>query len=88
MGFYRQKPVVVEAVQFLPEKLPEGLDGTKCFIGAGVEIIFRGDTFTIHTKDGEVRWHSTDWLVRGVKGGLSRCSAEIFAETYEGATEQ
>jgi hypothetical protein len=89
VGWWRKKPVIVEAVQF---------DGSVKsghaivdwiwkemgrFIGArygmnGLEIA------TLETTPGEwFKVSKDDWIIRGVKGEFYPCKPDIFAATYE-----
>jgi len=37
----------------------------------------------IPTPGGPLRADLTDWIIRGVKGEVYPCKAEVFAATYE-----
>lgn len=90
MAKYRKKPIVIDAVQF---------DGTQrsvdAFVNEGFKapltnpnVIFRigGGECLIATLEGTMKATSGDWIIRGVKGELYPCKADIFAATYESAT--
>lgn len=86
---FRKKPVVIEAwcnTEELPNRspCPEWLgkameDGTVWFSGGASSY------FTIKTLEGEMRADYGDWIIRGIKGELYPCKADIFAATYEPA---
>jgi hypothetical protein len=88
MPQFRKKPVVIEAVLAgdviaspadewagFPEWLQDAYD-------AGV-ISFKPGQVTIRTLEGEMTGGSEDWIIRGVKGELYPCRADIFEATYE-----
>jgi len=83
----RKKPIVVEAEQFFPDKLPWP-DGVKkipedimrylfCF-GGNVH-----SNYYIETLDGAVEVTPGDWIITGVKGEKYPCKPDVFEETYE-----
>jgi hypothetical protein len=37
----------------------------------------------IPTAGGALRADLTDWIIRGVKGEVYPCKADVFAKTYE-----
>jgi hypothetical protein len=37
----------------------------------------------IPTRAGALRAELTDWIIRGVKGDVYPCRADVFAATYE-----
>ena len=82
MAKFRNKPVVIEAVQW---------DGTK---KTWDEILAMGltrwrggemgsDTFSIETLEGAHLARKGDWIIKGVKGEFYPCRNDIFQETYE-----
>lgn len=82
---FRKKPVEIEAWQF---EAPEFMAQPKWLSDA----MIRGDVwwqggekpyYTIKTLEGNMRANPTDWIIRGVKGELYPCRADIFAATYE-----
>lgn len=85
---YRKRPVVVEAVQVLPNvgdmQRPQWLTNA---IADGVVYWQGGDDphYTIETMEGVMRANLLDWIIRGVKGELYPCKPDIFAATYEPA---
>lgn len=94
MSRWRKKPVVVDAWQFMPagqcEKLPTWIDrGWFCEeIGPESErtIDHCGTPYMlIPTPGGSLRADLTDWIIRGVKGDVYPCKADVFAASYEPA---
>lgn len=77
MGFYRKKPVVIEAVQWLGENHNEV---TK-FQGGCAE--YEGGKVIIQTLEGEMRASIGDWVIKGINGEFYPCKPDIFEKTYE-----
>lgn len=84
---FRKKPVVVEAVQFLPNEQSTGqimnlaADGER-----QVDIDRTADghyRMFIHTLEGKMEARIGDWIIRGVSGELYPCKPDIFLNTYE-----
>jgi len=90
MGFYRKKPVVIEAIQFHQEgDHPEVVVALKDeSTGAilGFSAPFSQETravFAIKTLEG---WHEVmpgDWIICGLKGEFYPCKPDVFEATYE-----
>lgn len=76
---YRKKPIVVEATQWQPGVVIEGV----------MEDAFRdgpheGCKFAmIHTLEGCHMVQPGDYIIKGIKGELYPCKPDIFAQTYE-----
>lgn len=69
---FRKKPVVIEAEQFFPEKVP------------WPEGVFRSTSgFIIGSLEGVHNVSPGDWIITGVKGERYPCKPDIFALTYE-----
>lgn len=101
MGYYRKKPVVIEAVQWKGHNVLE----VYTFMHGSPTLDSRiahdkWDDFTRmqfakdwHVKtledgpDGEARHVASvrDWIIRGVKGEFYPCKPGIFEATYEAA---
>lgn len=87
MAKYRKKPVTIDAVQMptqagdfhaAPPWVVSALDeGTVWYSGT--------DTFRVKTLEGVMDGKAGDFLIRGIKGELYPCRADIFAATYERA---
>jgi hypothetical protein len=82
MSHWRRKPVVVEAWQFLPagqcEELPAWID----------QRWFHEGHMLIPAPAGTLRAEPGDWIIRSVKGDVYPCRADVFAATYESATQR
>jgi hypothetical protein len=73
---YRKKPVVIEAWHNV-----EGAVRPDWLQSPGVA--FAGDAVIISTLEGVQKANAGDWIIRGVKGELYPCRADIFEATYE-----
>ena len=99
MGYYRKRPVVIEAFQMTEAR---GLDNSewpdwlnrawqKDAHEVGALILDKQHPtrrFLIHTLEGAhvVTWG--DWIIHGVKGELYACKPDIFDQTYEAADDR
>lgn len=86
---YRKRPVVIEAMRWMPGDLGAAgamvgwLMGRADFhhpSGSGGTT-----TLAIRTLEGEMLAQPGDWIIRGVQGEFYPCRADIFAATYEPA---
>lgn len=84
---YRKKPVVIEAMQWLPSDLEAvgimwawvGLENGADFShGLGGKT-----TFIIKTLEGDMEAQPGDWIIKGVKGEFYPVKPDIFEATYE-----
>ena len=91
MGNYRKKPVVIEAfklgVDYIPDWFMDAVTANEVILhGTSSGFDHVADTNAdIHTLEG---WHHAnygDYIIRGVKGELYPCKADIFDMTYESA---
>ena len=85
---YRKKPVVIEAIQFQDDSATLvainetlGLDPVRVSYDQGWPQIVIG------TLEGEMRAEVGDYIIKGVKGEFYPCKPDIFAATYERASE-
>lgn len=85
MAKYRKKPVVIEAFKLGVDEMPIWFTDA---ITTNKVVLYDNDgTFWahIHTLEG---WHYAyvgEYIIRGVKGELYPCKADIFEMTYEPA---
>jgi len=86
---FRNKPVVIEAVQWTGDNTREIVT----FTGYGLTEI-RGDGengeglgLIIPTLEGPHRASPGDWIICGVKGEHYPCKPDIFAATYEAVND-
>ncbi len=94
MARYRKKPVVIEAVQLISIA-----DEKAHFSDCGqpwpedwptfevVDDALLGPCLEIETLEGQMLARPGDYIIRGVKGEFYPCKPDIFAATYEAATE-
>jgi hypothetical protein len=87
MPKFKKKPVVVEAVQFLPyqkayEEIAKlAVNGTRT-----VQILEQEGALPqlfIDTLEGQMEARLGDWIIKGVSGELYPCKPDIFLATYE-----
>jgi hypothetical protein len=84
MPFFRKKPVVIEAIQWLNRKLicpgePEWF----CKAEEDNMIRLAGTSLFIETSEGVMEAKVGDWIIRGVKGEIYPCKPDIFDLTYD-----
>lgn len=84
---FRKKPVVVEAVQFLPnEKSTKAIMNLASSGTRVVESFVSPEgnySLYINTLEGKMEASVGDWIIRGVSGELYPCKPDIFLKTYE-----
>ena len=81
---FRKKPVVIEAIQFRAGEQ----DGALLDAVLAGRVEYKEDgCMLIKTLEGEMRAEPGDWIIRGVKGELYPCKPDIFAMTYEPASQ-
>lgn len=79
MPKYRKKPVVIDAEQWNPGVVIEGVEEIKDLTGQTVGII--------HTLEGDMTALPGDWIITGVQGEKYPCKPDIFEATYEDANK-
>lgn len=83
---YRKKPVVIEAMQLVADPSDEFNDAINAFM-AGCDWVGDRDGIDIRTLEGVMHADPGDWIIKGVKGEFYPCKPDIFAATYEPATQ-
>ncbi len=90
----RKKPIVVEAFRWQAKEGAWGKepspDAPEWFKQAWQEVTIHetfNDALWIDTLEGPMKAKNGDYVIRGVRGELYPCKADIFAETYEEVTE-
>lgn len=84
MGFYRKKPVVIEAMLWTGENTEEILKWCK-----DAELEVRTDVFGtwtdlyINTLEGRMKASKGDYIIKGVNGEFYACKPDVFEKTYE-----
>lgn len=91
MTFYRERPVVIEAVQWNGRKIeniPQWLVDAIQMPGepnTTPGMVMRiGERLHIGTLEGVMTASPGDWIIRGVKGEIYPCKPDIFEMTHEG----
>lgn len=90
MGFFRKKPVVIEAMQwFAPgwvdDREHKGALAFFEWIGRDAPVESQDERLMVHTLHGPTYAEPGDWVIRGEAGDLWPCKPDIFAATYEPA---
>ena len=91
MSRWRKKQMVIEAWQFMPagrrEELPPWIDPRWFHEEIASEVDRTVESAKPHmlipTPGGALRAELTDWIIRGVKGEVYPCKADVFAASYE-----
>jgi len=88
---FRKKPVVIEAVQFLPgEKYIQDIVRLAVEGSRRVEIVEMPGEYPklfIQTLEGRMEARMGDWIIKGVSGEVYPCKPDIFEATYERVEE-
>jgi len=84
MPYFRKKPVVIEAVQFVGGKdsaseIQDWAKRNEIFFGWDINY----DTLSIPTLEGDMSAKSGDWIIKGIAGEFYPCKNDIFVQTYE-----
>ena len=83
MGFYRKKPVVIEAVQLKDLEI-RTLMALQHFAGLGNDkLLAVSDGVLISTLEGNMKASIGDFIIKGVNGEFYPCKPDIFEKTYE-----
>ena len=88
MGFYRKKPVTIEARQFTGGNADALLDwiNEHAEDRTAYSVNEKGHiVLMIETLEGTHRAQPRDWIILGVAGEFYSCKPGIFKETYEAA---
>ena len=83
MGFYRKKPVIIEAIQ-LKDLDTLTLMLIQEFVGlANDKVLAVSDGVLINTLEGTMKASIGDFIIKGVQGEFYPCKPDIFEKTYE-----
>ena len=77
MAKYRNKPVVIEAIQFMGDNVHDVEEFMTEPYVVGDNII------SIITLEGTMETRINDWIIKGVAGEFYQCKPDIFEVTYE-----
>ncbi len=85
MSKFRKKPVIIEAVQFVPGVVIND----QWLLDAVLSKVLHTDTHGVYvrTLEGVMEVKPYSWIIKGVKGELYPCDDEIFKMTYEEVDE-
>lgn len=79
MAQYRNKPVVIEAIQW-----DGGFDTLKAIQAMSSKPLpCQGSVLYVTTLEGTMMANLNDWIIKGVKGELYPCKPDIFESSYE-----
>lgn len=90
MPRFRKRPVVIEAFQWRNEPgdyeiMPKWLKDA--FVDGNIKVVSivgpDGVEIRIETLEGAMAGKVGDWIIRGIRGELYSCRADIFEATYE-----
>lgn len=84
MGFYRKKPVIIEAEIWNGENHAAMCD----FIDPECFEIRPKEGLIIHTLEGDHHARIGDYIIKGVNGEFYPCKPDIFEKTYEPVEEE
>lgn len=80
---YRKKPVVIEAFRLGFECIPDWF--MQKLVNREAHVY--GEEAEIITLEGVMHANFGDFIIKGVKGEIYPCKADIFYSTYEEDTE-
>lgn len=93
---FRKRPVEIEAQRYTDAQ--SGTEIIQRILDAGGSASLHcvdpdqrdhgGHTIRIRTLEGDMHASVGDWIIRGVQGDFYPCKPDIFAETYDPASEQ
>ena len=90
---FRKKPVVIEAMRFVPDSAESGRELAKWCGGRFNTDVKPSDhtdvrySISIPTLEGVMTADEGDWVIRGVQGEFYPIKHDIFTETYEEVTD-
>ena len=82
MNKYRKKPVIIEAVQYLPGKTCQEI-AEWMNVEHSEEDCWDDSEWGIETLEGLMWARPEDWIIKGIKGEFYPCKPDIFEATYE-----
>ncbi|MGL5460789.1 MAG: hypothetical protein ACRDBY_14325 [Cetobacterium sp.] len=87
MSLFRKKPVVVEAFEFGVDYMPDWFvnrvsDNTILLMYMG-RLYPQEGYCVIKTLEGEMIGHIGDYIIKGIRGEIYPCRADIFKKSYE-----
>lgn len=100
MPKFRTKPVVIDAVCFIPEEPEDYLSFLDAhdpnnrvqlaseFRPFGSKLYEVRESLEIQTLEGVMSAEPYDWIIKGVNGEICPCKPDIFEKTYEPVTSE
>ena len=87
MPMFRKKPVVIEATQWFPGVVIEGVEMVPCDLPRHDPEYpcTLGEHPRVRTLEGDMYVSPGDWIIKGIKGEFYPCKPDIFSATYEPA---
>ena len=85
MGYFRKKPVVIEAMQYDGNNYYEVIRWAHSGLHpmSNSIITYDGAFLRIRTLEGNMIANVGDWIIKGVSGEFYPCKPDIFEKTYE-----
>ena len=89
MGFYKKKPVVIEAIQWTGNNLDEIQKfAGDCIRYEKIDIVVNDgvasvNVLYIETLEGIMTASCNDYIIKGVDGEYYPCKPDIFNKTYD-----
>jgi hypothetical protein len=92
MAQYREKPVVIEAMQYPGHGIVDLVDSILAFeewleplakAAGRWPLRYKGQLLIIPTLEDEYEAQPGDWIIRGEEGEIYCCPPDIFAATYD-----
>lgn len=91
MAYFKKKPVVIEARQFVSNNELEDVNMNELVDWvnhSGGEAFHDGTSIYIETLEGRHRADVRDWIIKGIKGEFYPCKQDIFANSYDLASAE
>lgn len=91
MGFYRKKPIVIEAILWAGDNIEEVLEfmspldalPNAGYVQPGIGHTPLLATLDIPTLEGTMTASAGDYIIKGVAGEFYPCKPDIFEASYE-----
>ena len=78
---YQKRPVIIEAIEYQPERIHV------IWGWAGADVVYGPTEITdsafIETLEGRMEARPGDFIIKGIKGEFYPCKPDIFAASYE-----
>lgn len=83
MGFYRKKPVIIEAFKWTGDVYQTDDPVWIVDLIKQGKITISFPHMFIETLEGVMKADAGDWIIKGIKGEVYPCKPDIFESTYE-----